>query len=97
MINCLQITPGPTDPVSRPLLVKGATALSRPRCWQHSTASAGRLSWGFREIKSSLQAGNLVLGSPKQPNLVRQEIWGVLIAYTLPRRQMRLMAGHVKV
>ena len=32
-----------------------------------------------------------------QHGLVRQEIWGVLIAYTLLRRQMRLMAGHVKV
>ena len=51
---------------------------------------------GFREIKQSLQAGALVLRS-KQPDLVRQEIWGVLIAYTLLRRQMRLMAEHIKV
>lgn len=51
---------------------------------------------GFREIKQSLQAGELVLRS-KQPELVRQEIWGVLIAYTLLRRQMRLMAEHAKV
>ena len=51
---------------------------------------------GFREIKQSLQAGALVLRS-KQPELVRQEIWGVLIAYTLLRRQMRLMAEHAKV
>ncbi len=51
---------------------------------------------GFREIKQSLQANNFVLRR-KQPALVRQEIWGVLIAYTLLRRQMRLMAQHLKV
>ena len=33
----------------------------------------------------------------EQPDLVRQEIWGFLIAYTLLHRQMRLMARHVKV
>ena len=33
----------------------------------------------------------------KQPALVRQELWGVLIAYTLVRRLMRQMAEHVKV
>lgn len=51
---------------------------------------------GFREIKQSLQANSFVLRS-KQPALVRQEIWGVLIAYTLLRRQMRLMAKHLDV
>lgn len=28
---------------------------------------------------------------------MRQELWGVLIAYTLLRRLMRQMAAHVKV
>lgn len=51
---------------------------------------------GFREIKQSLQAGAFALRS-KQPHLVRQELWGVLIAYTLLRRLMRQMAEHVKV
>jgi hypothetical protein len=51
---------------------------------------------GFREIKHSLQEGEPVLRS-KQPELVRQELWGVLIAYTLLRRWMREMAAHVKV
>lgn len=51
---------------------------------------------GFREIKQSLQGGALLLRS-KQPALVRQELWGVLIAYTLVRRLMRQMAEHVKV
>ena len=51
---------------------------------------------GFREIKQSLQDGEPVLRS-KQPELVRQELWGVLIAYTLLRRWMREMATHLKV
>ncbi len=51
---------------------------------------------GFREIKQSLQQGKNVLRS-KQPELVMQEVWGVLIAHTLLRRWMRLMAQHVKV
>ena len=51
---------------------------------------------GFREIKQSLQMSEFVLRS-KQPDLVRQELWGVLIAYTLIRRQMRKMAEHLHV
>lgn len=51
---------------------------------------------GFREIKQSLQDSEPVLRS-KQPALVRQELWGVLIAYTLLRRWMREMAAHAKV
>lgn len=51
---------------------------------------------GFREIKQSLQQGRAVLRS-KQPELVKQEVWGVLIAYTLLRRWMRLMAQHAGV
>lgn len=51
---------------------------------------------GFREIKQSLQQGHSVLRS-RQPELVMQEVWGVLIAHTLLRRCMRLMAQHVQV
>ena len=51
---------------------------------------------GFREIKQSLQQGASVLRS-KQPELVMQEVWGVLIAHTLLRRWMRLMAQHAQV
>jgi hypothetical protein len=51
---------------------------------------------GFREIKQSLQGSAPVLRS-RQPDLVRQELWGVLIAYTLLRRLMRLMARAIKV
>lgn len=51
---------------------------------------------GFREIKQSLQQGASVLRS-KQPELVTQEVWGVLIAHTLLRRWMRLMAQHAGV
>lgn len=63
---------------------------------------AGRYSqrWeielGYREIKQSLQGSKPVLRS-RQPDLVRQELWGVLIAYTLLRRLMRLMAQKIKV
>lgn len=51
---------------------------------------------GFREIKQSLQQRHSVLRS-KQPELVMQEVWGVLIAHTLLRRCMRLMAQHAQV
>lgn len=51
---------------------------------------------GFREIKQSLQQGQGVLRS-RQPELVMQELWGVLIAHTLLRRWMRLMAEHAAV
>lgn len=65
-----------------------------------SLAQLYRQRWeielGFREIKQSLQQGQAVLRS-KQPELVRQEIWGILIAHTLLRRWMRLMAQHAGV
>jgi hypothetical protein len=51
---------------------------------------------GFREIKQSLQQSHSVLRS-RQSELVMQEVWGVLIAHTLLRRCMRLMAQHAKV
>ncbi len=43
-----------------------------------------------------MQQGQGVLRS-KQPELVMQEVWGVLIAHTLLRRWMRLMAQHANV
>jgi len=58
------------------------------QCWE--------IELGFREIKQSLQQGQSVLRS-KQPELVMQEVWGVLIAHTLLRHWMRLMAEHVGV
>jgi len=50
----------------------------------------------FREIKQSLHGSQAVLRS-KQPELVKQEVWGLLIAYTLLRRWMRHMADHANV
>ena len=50
----------------------------------------------FREIKQSLHVGLQVLRS-KQPELVMQEVWGLLIAYTLLRRWMRKMAEQACV
>ncbi|EEY94559.1 transposase, IS4 family [Acinetobacter johnsonii SH046] len=49
----------------------------------------------YREIKSDLQDG-MHLRS-KQPELVYQELWGVLIAYNILRRQMKFMAQRAKV
>ena len=43
-----------------------------------------------------MQQSESVLRS-KQPELVRQELWGVFIAYTLLRRCMCEMAAHAKV
>jgi hypothetical protein len=45
----------------------------------------------LRDMKQSLHGGCQVLRS-KQPELVKQEVWGLLIAYTLLRRWMRKMA-----
>lgn len=50
----------------------------------------------FRDIKSSLHAGQAVLRS-KQPELIKQEVWGLLIAHTLLRRWMGKMAAQVHV
>lgn len=49
----------------------------------------------YREIKSDLQDSHILRS--KQPDLVYQELWGVLIAYNVLRRQMKFMAQHAKV
>lgn len=51
---------------------------------------------GYREIKQGLLTGETTLRS-KQPTLVRQEVWGVLIAYNLLREEMRQMAQALEV
>lgn len=51
---------------------------------------------GYREIKQSLLTGRAVLRS-KQPELVRQELWGLLIAYNLLRQEMRQIALTLQV
>ncbi|MCK6956738.1 transposase, partial [Enterobacter bugandensis] len=50
---------------------------------------------GYREIKQTMQLSRLTLRS-KKPELVEQELWGVLLAYNLVRYQMIKMAGHLK-
>lgn len=50
---------------------------------------------GYREIKQSLLKGEQLRS--KQPELVRQELWGTLLAYNLIRQEMRLMAEETKV
>lgn len=49
---------------------------------------------GYREIKQGLLSGELLRS--KQPELVRQELWGTLLAYNLIRQEMRLMAEEQK-
>jgi hypothetical protein len=51
---------------------------------------------GFRDIKQSMQANDTVLRS-KRPELVRQEIWGLLIAYNLLRWEMHQTADELGV
>ena len=49
----------------------------------------------YRELKADLQAG-LTLRS-KLPDLVLQELWGLLIAYNFIRRMMRFMAMRIQI
>ncbi|MDD8491324.1 IS4 family transposase, partial [Escherichia coli] len=46
-------------------------------------------------IKQTMQLSRLTLRS-KKPELVEQELWGVLLAYNLVRYQMIKMAKHLK-
>ncbi len=46
---------------------------------------------GFREMKQSLLDSEFTLRS-NQPELIKQELWGILLAYNLIRYQMVLMA-----
>ncbi|WP_147306341.1 transposase, partial [Pectobacterium versatile] len=50
---------------------------------------------GYSEIKQTMQLNRLTVRS-KKPELVEQELWGVLLAYNLVRYQMIKMAGHLK-
>ncbi|KGJ95691.1 IS4 family transposase [Thalassotalea sp. ND16A] len=49
---------------------------------------------GFREMKQSLLDNRFTLRS-NQPELIKQELWGILLAYNLLRFQMVLMAKHL--
>ena len=50
---------------------------------------------GYREIKSTMLDNRLILRS-KRPDMVRQELWGCLLAYNLVRFQMTRMASTLK-
>lgn len=50
---------------------------------------------GFREMKQSLLDNRFTLRS-NQPELVKQELWGILLAYNLIRYKMILMARSIK-
>jgi hypothetical protein len=51
---------------------------------------------GFREIKQGMLKNAVTLRS-KLPTLVRQELWGMLIAYNLLRHEIANMAGDLRV
>jgi hypothetical protein len=51
---------------------------------------------GFREIKQGMQKNATTLRS-KLPELVRQEVWGTLIAYNLLRHEIAQMANELQV
>jgi hypothetical protein len=65
-----------------------------------SVAACYRERWeielGFRDIKQHMQTRDTVLRS-KRPTLVRQEIWGLLIAYNLLRWEMQQTAHELGV
>lgn len=50
---------------------------------------------GYREIKQTMLLSRLTLRS-KKPELVEQELWGVLLAYNLVRYQMIKMSKNLK-
>lgn len=50
---------------------------------------------GYREMKQTLLQNRLTLRS-KKPDMVRQELWGVLLAYNMVRFQMAQMAYTLK-
>lgn len=48
---------------------------------------------GYDELKTELLDGNTVLRS-KSPDLIKQEIWGILLAYNLVRFEMEKVAAE---
>ncbi|RUO57310.1 IS4 family transposase [Pseudidiomarina insulisalsae] len=50
---------------------------------------------GYREMKQSLLQNHYTLRS-KRPEMVRQELWGILLAYNIIRYQMIKMASKLK-
>lgn len=50
---------------------------------------------GYREMKQYMLKSCLTLRS-KKPEMIRQELWGILLAYNLIRYQMALMAYSLK-
>lgn len=51
---------------------------------------------GFREIKQGMQKNTTTLRS-RLPELVRQEVWGTLIAYNVLRHEIAQMADELRV
>lgn len=77
------------------------TSLCNPRLYPARDVVAHyvqrwEIELGFREIKQGMQKNTTTLRS-KLPALVRQEVWGMLIAYNVLRHEMACMANDLKV
>lgn len=53
------------------------------------------IEMGYREIKQTIHNCQYHLGS-KKPEMVKQELWGILLRYNILRYQMIKMAQTVK-
>lgn len=65
------------------------------KTWCSKYNERREIKLGYREIKQNLLKGEQLRS--KQPDPVRQELWGTLFAYNLIRQKMRLIAGEIKV
>jgi hypothetical protein len=77
------------------------TSLCDAHCFPaHEIAAHYTQRWeielGFREIKQGMMKNTTVLRS-KLPELVRQEVWGMLIAYNLLRHEIAQTADELRV
>ncbi|HDL8490762.1 TPA: transposase domain-containing protein [Yersinia enterocolitica] len=77
------------------LLAVDGVVWRTPDTPENDTAFPRQTYAGHREIKQTMQLSRLTLRS-KKPELVEQELWGVLLGYNLVRYQMIKMAGALK-
>ncbi|MCE3130102.1 hypothetical protein LXD99_20815, partial [Yersinia enterocolitica] len=69
------------------LLAVDGVVWRTPDTPENDTAFPRQTYAGHREIKQTMQLSRLTLRS-KKPELVEQELWGVLLGYNLVRYQM---------
>ena len=76
------------------------TSLTDPMAYPNSEitdlyAHRWEIELGYREMKQYMLENRFTLRS-NQPELIKQELWGILLAYNLLRYKMVLMAGSLK-